>query len=104
VQPTGAALAVGTRLDVHGVWQSGVLLARSIEIEDQETEYTLELTGYVEQYVNATDFIVRNQRCDASKALLQNGTLADLRTGVRVQLKGRLAGSVLQVTELEFDH
>jgi len=104
VQPTGAALAVGTRLDVHGVWQSGVLLARSIEIEDQETEYTLELTGYVEQYVNATDFIVRSQRCDASKALLQNGTLADLRTGVRVQLKGSLAGSVLQVTELEFDH
>lgn len=104
VQPTGAALAVGTRLDVEGVWQSGVLLARKIEIEDQETEYTLELTGYVEQYVSATDFIVRSQHCDASKALLQNGTLADLRTGVHVQLKGVLAGDVLQVTELEFDH
>lgn len=104
VQPTGAALSVGTRLDVDGVWQSGVLLARSIEIEDQETEYTLELAGYVEQYVSATDFVVRSQRCDASKALLQNGTLADLRAGVLVQLKGVLAGSVLQVTELEFDH
>lgn len=104
VQPTGTAIAVGTRLDVHGIWQSGVLLARKIEIEDQETEYTLELAGYVDQYVSAADFVVRSQRCDASKARFSGGTVADLRAGARVQLKGVLAGSVLQVTELEFDH
>ena len=105
VQPAGTPIAVGARLDVDGVWQSGALLARKIEVEDQEVEYTLEIKGRVEQFTSVADFVVRSQRCDASRAAVSHGTLAtDLRLGAYIKVQGTQAGGVLQATELEFEN
>lgn len=105
IKPAGASIGAGTKVDVDGVWASGVLVAREIEVENEseKARTTVEIKGYVEQFTSAADFVVRGQRCDASTAVVSHGTLAnDLHVGAYVQLKGTQEGSVLRVKELEF--
>lgn len=97
-----APLRMGERVEVKGSWSSGVLLANRIEREDQETR-TLEIEARIEQFVSAADFVLRGQRCDASAAKIENGSLADLKNGVKVKVEGIMAGNILKVTDLELD-
>lgn len=100
--PMGAQIAVGSRLEVQGAWQSGVLVATKVELEDEQTPQTVELKGLIESFSGVEDFVVRGQRCDASGiTYMRHGTLADLRFKPKVKLKGSKAGDVVLVTELE---
>lgn len=80
---------------------AGVLTATRVELEDEQSLQTAELKGMINPFINVADFVVRGQRCDARQALVSHGSLADLRSGVMVKLKGTKAGNVLLVTELE---
>lgn len=92
----------GTRVEVHGTWQSGVLKATEVELETEQTLQTVELKGVMDPFVSKAEFSVRGQRCDATGITkVEHGTLADLKQGVEVKLKGSKAGDVVMVTELE---
>jgi Domain of unknown function (DUF5666) len=99
--PMGAQIAVGSRLEVQGVWLAGVLIATKVELEDAKTLQTVEIEGVIDSFTGLADFVVRGQRCDATAASMSPGTAAKLAKAVKVKLKGTLAGDVVLVTELE---
>lgn len=102
IAPISTQIKMGTRVEVHGTWQSGVLKATEVELEAEQTLQTVELKGVIEVFTSKAEFWVRGQRCDASGITkVEHGTLADLKQGVEVKLKGSKAGDVVMVTELE---
>lgn len=103
ISPLNAQIKNGTRLEVHGTWQSGVLKAAKVKIEDQQALEQVEIEARIEQFTSRADFVVRMQRCDATGATISPSTVAALKVGVKVKLKGSKAGDVLMVTELEID-
>ncbi|NDP41004.1 MAG: hypothetical protein GZ093_20165 [Rhodoferax sp.] len=105
IAPLNMQIKRGTRVEVHGTWQSGVLKATKVEVEDEQALQSVELKGTVESFKGVADFVVRGQRCDASgltNADVSHGLLADLKNGVNVKLRGNKAGDVLRVSQLEF--
>ncbi|MFZ4481817.1 MAG: DUF5666 domain-containing protein [Rhodoferax sp.] len=102
-KPAGAQISRGARLQVNGSWQSGVLKASSIELEDEQSPKTVEISGRIELFTSLANFVLRGQRCDASGVTVSPGTVADLKVGVKVKLKGLKAGDVLRVTALGLD-
>lgn len=102
--PLGASITPGARVEVYGSWQSGLLKATKVELEDEQTLHAVEIEARVEQFTSLGNFVVRGQRCDARQATLSHGTAADLKVGVKVKVKGAKDGSdVLMVAELEFE-
>ncbi|ABD69317.1 hypothetical protein Rfer_1585 [Rhodoferax ferrireducens T118] len=102
IAPISTQIKEGARVEVYGTWQSGVLKATEVELENEQTLQTVELKGVIEVFTSKAEFWVRGQRCDASGiAKVEHGTLADLKQGVEVKLKGSKAGDVVMVTELE---
>lgn len=100
--PLGTSITQGARVEVYGTWQAGVLKASKVELEDEKTLHAVEIDARIEQFTSLANFVVRGQRCDASSARLSHITLAELRVGVRVKVKGAKAGGdVLIVIELE---
>lgn len=103
ISPLNAQIKKGTRVEVHGTWQSGVLRAAKVKIEDQQALEQVEIEARIEQFTSRADFVVRGQRCDATGATISPSTDAALKVDVKVKLKGSKAGDVLLVTELEID-
>jgi hypothetical protein len=102
--PASARVAAGSRVEVSGVWQSGVLKAAKIEVQDAQKVETVEISGRIQEFTSLANFVVRGQPCDASGlSVVSNGKLTDLKLGVSVKLKGTKAGDVLKVTKLEID-
>jgi hypothetical protein len=102
--PASAQISVGARVEVYGAWQAGVLKASKVELESEQSLHEVEIGARIEQFVSLANFVVRGQRCDATHATISNGTAADLRVGVKVEVKGTKAGGdVLLVTTLEID-
>ena len=99
--PMGVQIAVGSRLEVQGTWLAGVLIATKVELEDEQSLKTVELKGMINPFTDVSDFVVRGQRCDARQATVSHGSMAELRSGVMVKLKGTKAGDLVLVTELE---
>ena len=103
-EPASARVAAGSRVEVSGVWQSGVLKAAKIEVQDAQKVETVEISGRIQEFTSLANFVVRGQPCDASGlSVVSNGILTDLKLGVSVKLKGTKAGDVLKVTKLEID-
>lgn len=102
-RPTTSALTVGARVEVYGSWQSGVLKAREVEFEDEQTLHEVEITARIEAFTSLADFVVRGQRCNATNATISHGTAADVLQDVKVKVKGTKSGDVLIVTELELE-
>jgi len=103
-------LAVGVRVEVEGALVDGVLVARKIELEDDDGD---EDEGFeVEGTVSALDtsaktFVVRGVTVSyAGTVLYDDGSEADLADGVLVEVKGELSsdGNTLQALEIEFDN
>ena len=99
-----AQITVGARIAVNGTWQGQVLKAANVEFEDALTLLEVEMEAPIEQYTSLANFMVRGQRCDATGVAVSQGTLSQLGVGVKVKLKGTMAGDVLRVTELELDN
>jgi len=100
--PATAQISLGARVEVYGSWQSGVLKATEVELQDAQTLHSVEITAHIEQYTSLANFVVRGQRCDATNATISHGKAADLGVGVKVKVKGANAGGdVLVVTELD---
>lgn len=104
-----SGLANGVQVEVEGRIQDGVLIARKVELEDNhrdDDDRRLELHGTLAaDPVNQT-FVLRGVTVSFSGNVeFRNGTQAALRTGARVEVKGRLSadGTTLQATRISFE-
>jgi Domain of unknown function (DUF5666) len=102
LSPAGANIAQGSRIEVEGTWNAGVLVATKAEVKSAAQIQEVEMEGKIEQFTSVSNFTVRGQRCDASGLTkVGNGTLGSLAVGKRVELHGVKNGDVVKVTELE---
>lgn len=102
LSPAGASITQGSRIEVEGTWNAGVLVATKAEVKSTEQIQRVEIEGRIDQFTSVSNFIVRGQRCDASGLTkVGNGTLGSLALGKRVELHGVKNGDVVKVTELE---
>jgi len=103
-EPLNLQLVVGTRVEVHGSWQAGVLKAYRVETEDEESLDQVEIEAQITEFTSLSNFVVRSQRCDASGVtVVKNGALSDIKLGAKVHLKGTKMGDVVKVTQLSLD-
>lgn len=98
--PIGANLVQGSRVEVEGTWNAGVLVATKVELKSAEQMQTVEIEGEVKSFISLSNFTVRGQRCDAS-GLTKFANINLL--GKRVELHGVKNGDVVKVTELEIE-
>jgi primosomal replication protein N len=98
LSPVGASIVQGSRIEVEGNWNAGVLVATKVELKSAEQMQKVELEGEVKPFISLSNFTVRGQRCDASG--LTKFANVNL-TGKRVELHGVKNGDVVKVTELE---
>ena len=104
VSPAGALIAVGSRVEVYGSWQGGVLKATKVELEDGSILGSVEIKAPFQQFTSLADFVMQGQRCDATGVLLSQATSAALSTvGAIFKVKGVKSGDWLKVSEMELD-
>jgi hypothetical protein len=101
VNPTGAIIAVGKRVEVQGNWSNGALVASQVAVRSATQAQEVEIEAAIEQFTSVANFVVRGQRCDASGLSLTPSQISKLGVNVRVHLEGRKNGDVVRVTELE---
>ncbi len=99
-----AGIAVGSRVEVKGKLQAGVLVATRVEREDDD-DREFEIKGNIALLdTTAKTFEIRGVLIDYRTARFDDGTEANLSVDVRVEVKGSLnaTGTVLTATEVEF--
>ena len=103
--PAGG-VANGQHVVVHGKgYGNGVMSANRIQVRERVSHpdsSLIELEGYVSGYVSIADFLVDGQQVDASSAVLRNGTVADLKDGVKVEVEGTMTAGVLVASKIIF--
>jgi hypothetical protein len=101
---TTADVKDGALVEVEGAVAGGVIQARKVKFEDRDgKENEFEFKGAITDFVSISDFKVKGQKIDASKAqiILRQGTSA-LANGLLVEVKGRsMAGEVLVATRVK---
>ena len=95
------------RVEVEGVLVNGTLVAREVELEDDDDRDGggLEIEGRITS-VAAGGFVVRGVTVGYDAATrFKGGTPAQLAVGVKVEVQGSLSpdGATLLATEIEFD-
>lgn len=99
-----AGVAVGVPVEVKGRLDNGVLVARKVEVEDDE-DREFEIKGNIAALdTTAQTFQIRGMLIDYSNASFDNGTASNLSADVRVEIKGQLNanGTVVQANTVEF--
>lgn len=98
-----SGLRDGARVVMEGRIEAGVFKVTRVEYDRSEVEAPqFEVRGVIDRVSGAALFTVRHTSVDASAAELQGGTLADLRVGKAVEVKGAIIGGVLRATRVEF--
>ena len=104
VVPTG--LKLGDRVEVEGRLVNGVLVARKVELENEEDPLRFELHGIVLTLnTTAKTFVLRGVTVDYSAAVFSGGTAINLANGSRVEVKGIASadGTKLKATRISFE-
>lgn len=105
--PTG--LALGQRVEVEGLLEGGVLMAREVELDDDDKDDSndLEIEGRITSAAPiANTFVVRGVTVGYDiTTRFKGGAPAQLGMGVKVEVKGKLSpdGATLLASEVEFD-
>jgi len=104
-RPTG--LANGMTVEASGKnFANGVLTADRLRDRDRDRiSYPdgdgIEVEGYVAEFVSiASDFKVSGQMVNAANAVIKNGTAADIRNGLKVEVEGTVSNGVLVASVL----
>ena len=102
VSSIAAQLGAGMRVEVKGTWQQGILLASKIEAEDEASIGSVEIEGSIQQFTSLSHFVVRGLVCNAANTPgLTGSTVAKLKVGVKVKIKGTKNGDTVLVTSLK---
>jgi hypothetical protein len=94
-------LANGMTVEVSGKrFENGVLLVDRLRDRDRDRIHVpdgdlFEVEGYVANFVSISDFEVDGYKVDASSAVINNGTAADVVNGVKVEVEGTMTDGVL---------
>ena len=104
---TSVDLAGGVKVLAVGPLLAGILQASTVDIRqrDQRAGIEFEISGSITDFVSAANFKVRNTLIDASDPAVRysHGTAATLANGRKVEIHGRIQGSVVKATEVSFD-
>lgn len=115
IEPAGAVLAAGVRVEVEGSYRGGVLVARKVEVkgsggdggDDSGGGREIELDGRISALdTTANTFVLRGETVDYSTATFKGGATEDQLVALpKVHIKGRLGddGSTVIAEELEID-
>jgi hypothetical protein len=109
-EPAGALLVLGSKVEVYGFWQNGILKATKVELEDGHPSSEVSIKAPLQQFTSLSDFVMQGQRCDATGAEISTSTRAALPTSagavstVVFKVKGSKSGDRLLVTSMELDH
>lgn len=112
VEPAGATVAAGVRVEVEGHYRNGVLVADKLEVKGagddggDDDGREVELHGTVSGLdTGARTFVLRGLTVDYTDAEFKDGTAADLADGVEVEVHGRLDGSgtIVVAEEIDFE-
>ena len=98
-------LKLGDRIEVEGKLVNGVLVAKKVELENENDPLKFELHGTVGS-LTATTFAVRGVTVNFSAATqFSNGAAANLIDNVRVEVKGVVSadGTQLRATRIAFE-
>jgi hypothetical protein len=110
VEPAGAMIALGSKVEVYGFWQNGMLVATKVELEDVQSPSEVSIKAPLQQFNSLSDFVMQGQRCSAGAGVeISANTLAALPisgvvTSRIFKVKGRKNGDWLIVTSMELDH
>lgn len=98
------AIAAGQSIEVKGNWDGSVLQATQVELDGYRASQiggNNELFGAVSS-INGNTVVVNGVSVDLSGAVFGHGaTLAQVTVGSYVEIKGNLAGNLLQATKVE---
>lgn len=100
---TASDLADGRDVTVKGPLVAGVLKATEVEFHDSGVDDGQEVEGKISGFVSPSNFVVAGRTVDASAATFSHGTIADLANGRNVAIHGKLVGTVLKASTVEFD-
>lgn len=102
------ALTNGISVEVKGIFTGGVLLASSIETENDlyisaSTQW-LEIEGIVSSKLSNTDFVLNNFQTvhTTTSTRYEGGTAVDVVAGARIEVEGSLSGGLLIASEIKF--
>lgn len=99
-----AGVAVGSRLEVKGKLEGGVLVASRVKLED-DNDREFEIKGNIAALnTTAKTFEIRGVLIAYGGATFKDGVQANLSVDVRVEIKGTLnaTGTVVTASEVEF--
>jgi Domain of unknown function (DUF5666) len=100
---SAADLSEGKRVIVYGTLTNGKVIATKIRIFRPDLDGEVRLIGMVSDYVSVASFKVRGVAVDASAAVFEDGTAAELMDGRLVEIKGQSVGSIVKATKVEFE-
>jgi hypothetical protein len=100
---TAADLSEGKRVIVYGTLANGKIIAKKLRFFRPDLDGEIRLIGMVSDYVSVSSFKVRGVAVDASAAVFENGTAAELMDGRLVEIKGQSVGSVVKASKVEFE-
>lgn len=114
IEPAGATLAAGVRVEVEGTMIGGVLIASKVEVKGSGDDGGDDSGGgrdiEIEARITAIDhvamtFVLREQIVDYSDAEIQNGTADNLDVDVKVKVHGKLSedGTTVVASEVEIE-
>jgi Domain of unknown function (DUF5666) len=99
-----ADLANGAAVRVKGPVTAGILIATELELKKNQNAESalLNVKGFVTDFVSAASFKLRGQQIDASKAVFEGGTSANLANGSFIEVKLSLVNGALVASKVEF--
>ena len=108
---TLAQLIVGREVEVHGAFLSGTFVATLVHLEDASPVNVnpaapvalveAEIKGLISGFVSLSNFTVGTQKVNASAAVIDDGTAADLVNGATVQVHGTVVSGIIKATRVE---
>ena len=112
IEPAGATLAAGVRVEIEGTVTGGVLVASKVEVKGSgddggdDSGREIEIEGRITALdTNAQTFVLRGEVVDYSAASFSGGDAGSLAVDVKVHVHGHLSGDGTSVVaeEIEFE-
>lgn len=105
---TVADLKNGAIVEVTGVLSGEKVLATEVKFDDDlgtgpVVSIEVETTGAISGYVSVSSFTVGGRTIDASSATFLGGTVADLKNGAVVEVKGVLVNGIVKASRISFE-
>jgi Domain of unknown function (DUF5666) len=101
-----ARLANGTKCEVHGKVQNGVVQVTSLECDAPAATSTArdyEVSGTISSFTSIASFVARGQTINASTATFSDSRASDLALGKKVAVKGPVVDGVLMARSIKVE-